>query len=125
MAPPETADEAASAAPDPRDRRQSERRSGRDRRAGTSPPPGVERRAGDRRSGGRRAEPAAPGAYRAGARHMNEYPLLPEEMEFINAINAYKQKHSRPFPTWSEVLHVVKALGYRKPDADSSPPRGA
>jgi hypothetical protein len=123
MAPPDTADEAASAAPDPRDRRQSERRSGRDRRAGTTPPPGVERRQGDRRAGGRRAEPAAPAAYRAGARHMNEYPLLPEEMEFINAVNAYKQKHSRPFPTWSEVLHVVKALGYRKPDADASPPR--
>ena len=53
---------------------------------------------------------------------MNEYPLLPEEMEFINAINAYKTKHQRPFPTWSEVLHVVKALGYRKPEAETRPP---
>ena len=102
------ADDAASATPDPRDRR-----SGRDRRAGTKPPAGVERRQGDRR------EAVTPDAYRAGARHMNEYPLLPDEMEFINAINAYKHKHSRPFPTWSEVLHVVKALGYRKSDGAS------
>jgi len=124
MTPDETTDEAASAAPDPRDRRRNERRSGRDRRAGTSPPPGVERRQGDRRADDRRASVPTPGAYRAGARHMNEYPLLPEEMEFINAINAYKQRHSRPFPTWSEVLHVVKGLGYRKPDAEDRPPKG-
>jgi hypothetical protein len=122
MAQNEPADEAASAAPDPRDRRGGERRSGRDRRAGTSPPPGVERRTGDRRAEERRSAPTTPDAYRAGARHMNEYPLRPEEMEFINAINAYKTKHSRPFPTWSEVLHVVKALGYRKPDAEAHPP---
>src|SRR5438045_666427 len=101
------ADEPASASPDPRDRRHVARRSGRDRRAGTKPPPGVERRQGDRREGERRDDVGTPDAYRAGARHMNEYPLLPEEMEFINAINAYKHKHSRPFPTWSEVLHVM------------------
>lgn len=53
---------------------------------------------------------------------MNEYPLLPDEMEFINAINAYKQRYARPFPTWSEVLHVLRALGYRKtPEAAESP----
>ncbi len=111
MTPEHPHDEAASASPDPRDRR-----SGRDRRAGTTPPPGVERRQGDRR-----ADPPTPEAYRAGARHMNEYPLLPEEMEFINAINAYKARHSRPFPTWSEVLHVLKALGYSRPE----PPAGS
>jgi hypothetical protein len=101
---------------DPRDRRRGERRSGADRREGTEPPPGVERRQGDRRATDRRAEIPVPEQYRAGARHMNEYPLLPEEMEFINAINAYRQKYGRPFPTWSEVLHVLKALGYRRPE---------
>jgi hypothetical protein len=30
------------------------------------------------------------------------------------AINEYKQKNTRPFPTWTEVLEVIKALGYRK-----------
>ena len=76
----------------------------------------------DRRRSDRRGDPPVPDQYRAGARHMNEYPLLPEEMEFINAINAYKTKHSRPFPTWSEVLHVLKALGYRKADASEREP---
>jgi hypothetical protein len=123
MAPDIPAEEPASAAPDPRDRRKNERRSGRDRRAGTAPPPGVERRQGDRRATDRREEPVVPDQYRAGARHMNEYPLLPEEMEFINAVNAYKQRHQRPFPTWSEVLHVLKALGYTK-QAAGSPPQG-
>jgi hypothetical protein len=117
MEPDVPADSAASAVPDPRDRRKGPRRSGADRRAGTKPPPGVERREGDRRRSDRRAEKPVPEHYRAGARHMNEYPLLPDEMEFINAINAYKAKHARPFPTWSEVLHVLKALGYSKPEA--------
>ncbi|MCA8942430.1 MAG: hypothetical protein KDB80_07690 [Planctomycetes bacterium] len=36
-------------------------------------------------------------------------------LEFIDAIDAYKQQHSRPFPSWSEVLFVLRELGYRKP----------
>jgi hypothetical protein len=111
----------ATAVPDPRDRRKGERRSGADRRAGTEPPPGVERRQGDRRRDDRRTELPVPDLYRAGARHINEYPLAPDEMEFINAVNAYRTRHMRPFPTWSEVLHIVKALGYTKP-APPDPP---
>jgi hypothetical protein len=30
------------------------------------------------------------------------------------AINEYKKANARPFPTWTEVLEVIKALGYRK-----------
>jgi len=56
-----------------------------------------------------------PELYRGGERSINEYPLSPDELEFINALNGYKRQHSRPFPTWSEVLHIVRALGYRKP----------
>lgn len=37
-----------------------------------------------------------------------------EVLEFIEAIDKYKQKHSRPFPSWSEVLMVLKSLGYAK-----------
>ena len=55
-----------------------------------------------------------PPQYRAGERHINEYPLLDEEKAFIDAINAYKQRHARPFPTWSEVLYVLRWLGYQK-----------
>ena len=69
------------------------------------------------------AGPAVADLYRANVRCINEYPLEDDELEFIGAINAYKQRHNRPFPTWSEVLHVVKFLGYRKPaQAASDPP---
>ncbi len=116
---PADRDEPATAVPDPRDRRQGDRRSGADRRGTTEPPAGVDRRAGDRRAGSdRRSDPAVPPLYRAGKRSINEYPLSGDELAFINAINAYKRQHGRPFPTWSEVLHVLFSLGYRKPATD-------
>ena len=37
-----------------------------------------------------------------------------EQFEFLMAIDEYKRKNQRPFPTWTEVLEVIKALGYRK-----------
>jgi hypothetical protein len=37
-----------------------------------------------------------------------------EEMEFMQAIQEYKQTSGRMFPTWSEVLEVLQALGYQK-----------
>jgi hypothetical protein len=37
-----------------------------------------------------------------------------DEMEFMNAMNEYKKSSGRMFPTWSEVLEVVKAIGYEK-----------
>lgn len=43
-----------------------------------------------------------------------EHDLGPEEMEFIAALDRFKLEHGRPFPTWSEVLTVIRALGYRK-----------
>ena len=36
------------------------------------------------------------------------------ELEFLQAIQAYKQASGRNFPTWSEVLEVVRSLGYEK-----------
>ena len=36
------------------------------------------------------------------------------EHEFIQAMHDYKQASGRMFPTWSEVLEVLKALGYAK-----------
>lgn len=45
--------------------------------------------------------------------------LRPDEMpadvlEFITAMDDYKRLHRRPFPTWSEVLDVLKSLGYQR-----------
>jgi hypothetical protein len=37
-----------------------------------------------------------------------------EEIEFMKAMDQYKRDNRRPFPTWSEVLEVLYALGYRK-----------
>ena len=36
------------------------------------------------------------------------------EMEFMQAIQTYKQRSGRMFPTWSEVLEVLQGLGYQK-----------
>ena len=40
------------------------------------------------------------------------------EMEFMLAMNSYKQQSGRMFPTWSEVLEVLRGLGYEKPSLD-------
>jgi hypothetical protein len=37
-----------------------------------------------------------------------------QEVEFMNAIDDYKRKSGRMFPTCSEVLEVVRSLGYVK-----------
>jgi len=36
------------------------------------------------------------------------------EVEFMKAMDDYKRQSGRQFPTWSEVLEVLNALGYRK-----------
>jgi hypothetical protein len=40
--------------------------------------------------------------------------MTDEQFEFLMAIEQYKKQNSRPFPSWTEVLEVMKALGYRK-----------
>ena len=40
-----------------------------------------------------------------------------EALEFIEAIDRFKREHGRPFPSWSEVLMVLRELGYRRPGA--------
>ena len=40
--------------------------------------------------------------------------MTDEQFEFLMAIDCYKKVNQRPFPTWTEVLEVIKALGYRK-----------
>lgn len=38
------------------------------------------------------------------------------ELEFMQAIQQYKQATGQMFPTWREVLVVVQQLGYQKMD---------
>ena len=68
----------------------------------------VNRRLGlDRRRG--------PGRRRSDERKAaEEGQMSDEQFEFLMAIDEYKKKNTRPFPTWTEVLEVIKALGYRK-----------
>ena len=79
------------------------RRSGKERRQNV-----VDRRLGlERRRG--------PGRRRGEERKSaEEGQMSDEQFEFLMAIDEYKRKNGRPFPTWTEVLEVIKALGYRK-----------
>jgi hypothetical protein len=44
-----------------------------------------------------------------------------EEVEFMHALDAYKRTSGRMFPTCSEVLEVLKGLGYQKVGTQGSP----
>ena len=41
-----------------------------------------------------------------------------EETEFMQAMQAYKLRSGRPFPTLSEVLEVIRSLGYTRRHKD-------
>jgi hypothetical protein len=45
-----------------------------------------------------------------------------EEVEFMHALDAYKRASGRMFPTCSEVLEVLKGLGYQKTGMPSPVP---
>ncbi|MBI2827366.1 MAG: hypothetical protein HYX69_22050 [Planctomycetia bacterium] len=46
-----------------------------------------------------------------------------DEVEFMNAMNNYKRTSGRMFPTCSEVLEVIRALGYvKQAGSESSTP---
>jgi len=78
------------------ERRRGDRRSVVDRRVGL-----------DRRRG--------PGRRRSDDRRSaEEGEMTDEQFEFLMAMNEYKRVNKRPFPTWTEVLDVMKALGYRR-----------
>jgi hypothetical protein len=95
------------------DRRGSDRRGG-DRRK-RSIPVAVERRSGkDRRLQGERRRQIDPTTC--------ERDYSDEEIAFMRAMDQYKRDNRRPFPTWSEVLEVLHALGYRKVAEPSAMP---
>ena len=76
----------------------AERRSGAERRVDT----GLERRRGPgrRRSDDRKAA--------------EEGEMTTEQFEFCMAIQMYKKVNKKMYPTWTEVLEVMRQLGYRK-----------
>jgi hypothetical protein len=87
------------------DRRAGDRRGGDRRQQNT--PVEVERRKGqDRRHQGERRRQVDPTTC--------ERDYTDEEIIFMKSMDQYKRDNRRPFPTWSEVLEVLHALGYRK-----------
>ena len=88
------------------DRREShDRRLGADRR-GHSLPVAVERRGLERRVKVNRRRQIDPTTC--------ERDYTPDEIEFMGAMDEYKRRNGRMFPTCSEILEVIKALGYEK-----------
>jgi hypothetical protein len=78
-------------------------------------PVAVERRSGkDRRQQGERRRQVDPTTC--------EKDYSDEEILFMKAMDQYKRANRRPFPTWSEVLEVLRALGYRKVEAATALP---
>jgi hypothetical protein len=80
-----------------------DRRSGFDRRDLSTPSQGDL----DRRRG--------PGRRRTDfLRAAEEGEMNQEQFMFLVAINAFKESNGRTFPTWTDVLEVIRKLGYRK-----------
>ena len=78
-------------------------------------PVAVDRRSGsERRNQGERRRQIDPTTCE---RDYNE-----DEISFMKAMDQYKRDNRRPFPTWSEVLEVLHALGYRKVAAPGTLP---
>ena len=79
-----------------------DRRSGIDRRDINPSPKDLDRRRG-------------PGRRRTDfLRAAEEGEMTQEQFMFLLAINAFKDANGRTFPTWTDVLEVVRKLGYRK-----------
>jgi hypothetical protein len=96
------------------DRRGGDRRQHTDRRK-RAIPVAVERRSGtDRRQQGERRRQVDPTTC--------EKDYSDEEIIFMKAMDQYKRANRRPFPTWSEVLEVLRSLGYRKIEAATALP---
>jgi hypothetical protein len=80
-------------------------RRGVDRRKRSVPVP-IDRRSGSDRRQGERRRQIDPTTC--------ERDYSEEEIVFMKAMDQYKRDNRRPFPTWSEVLEVLRSLGYRK-----------
>ena len=116
----ETATEAdrREGAPGP-DRRKSlaDRRTGLDRRQQSAEAAGYtgpDRRQGERRDTGLERR-RGPGRRRSDERKSaEEGEMNSHQFEFVMAIETYKKVNRRLYPTWTEILEIVRQLGYRK-----------
>ena len=86
-------------------RDKSDRRKDNDRRA-KNVPVAAERREGARRDKVSRRRQIDPTTC--------ERDYSDDEVEFMNALNDYKRTSGRMFPTCSEILEVIRKLGYEK-----------
>jgi hypothetical protein len=73
-----------------------------DRRGVSTDSTGLERR----RGAGRRLSDFT--------RSAEEGELTKEQFLFLMAIESFKKSNDRAFPTWTDVLEVIRLLGYRK-----------
>lgn len=55
-------------------------------------------------------------AAKVGMPHLTGQPTdySEDEREFMLAMDQYKRTKHRPYPTWCEVLEVLKSLGYER-----------
>ena len=82
----------------------------------------IDRRAGVERRGARPAGKATnlerrrgPGRRRTDfMRAAEEGEMTQEQFMFVMAIDSFKRVNGLTFPTWTEVLEVIRKLGYRK-----------
>jgi len=119
---PQPAAEAAKPIGGGPDRRASvvDRRVGNDRRQQTSAESGYtgeERRSAtnERRAATGLERRRGPGCRRSDDRKSaEEGEMTAEQFEFCMAIQTYKKVNKKMYPTWTEVLEVVRQLGYRK-----------
>jgi hypothetical protein len=48
------------------------------------------------------------------AKSAEEGEMSNEQFMLVTAIDTFKRVNNKPFPTWTEVLEVIRKLGYRK-----------
>ncbi len=87
-----------------KDRRHTDRRQGE--RYEAPAPVELERRTGERRAKVNRRRQIDPTTC--------ERDYSQEEVEFMSALDDYKRRSGRMFPTCSEILEVIRGLGYEK-----------
>ena len=90
------------------DRRRSDRRTAEKRPAAPAAAPVADRRPLERRAKVNRRRQIDPTTC--------ERDYTNEEVEFMQALDQYKRKSGRMFPTCSELLEVLRGLGYQKVD---------
>lgn len=80
----------------PQDRRQTQRRAHNE-------PVAKDRRSGEERRHGQRRK-----------RNINQYDMSPDELEFVNAVNRFRELSGNRFPSARDILNILRDLGYEK-----------